>query len=132
MARVRNESLIAEAARLYHGENLTAAEVATRLGRNERTVRRWLDGTLRRTGPRLTRLPEAWWQQALRAGADSAAEVTVLCPEHQPGGRVLAAHVTLAEARKAADGHYATEAHSGPWVMPAEHWDWLIRTASGQ
>jgi predicted transcriptional regulator len=43
---------VAEAARLYHSARLTAAEIARVMKVNERTIRRWLAGTTRRTGPR--------------------------------------------------------------------------------
>lgn len=41
-----------EASRLYHSKGLTFREVARVLEVDERTVRRWLAGTARRTGPR--------------------------------------------------------------------------------
>jgi hypothetical protein len=52
VTRKTDTDRIAEAARLYHSAHLTEAEVARVLLVNERTVRRWLDGTTRRTGPR--------------------------------------------------------------------------------
>jgi hypothetical protein len=52
VTRKTDAGRIAEAARLYHSARLTEAEVARVLRVNERTVRRWLAGTTRRTGPR--------------------------------------------------------------------------------
>lgn len=47
-----DQAKVAEAARLYHALSLTEAEVARVMQVSERTVRRWLAGTARRTGPR--------------------------------------------------------------------------------
>lgn len=52
MSRKPDPARIAEAARLYHSAGLTESEVARALLVNEKTVRRWLAGTTRRTGPR--------------------------------------------------------------------------------
>jgi DNA-directed RNA polymerase specialized sigma24 family protein len=52
MARQQDESRVAQASRLYHSGNLTAREVAAVMNVDERTVRRYLGDTTRRTGPR--------------------------------------------------------------------------------
>jgi hypothetical protein len=55
--------------------------------------------------------------------------VTVVCPEHEPGGRVLAEGVPRAQAREAVREHCQATGHSQPWVMDPEHWDWLTTQA---
>lgn len=75
MPRQRDENLVAEASRLYHEENLSVAEVAARVRRDERTVRRWLGDSLRRPGrnaPRVLTLSHR--QSALLAALGGQAE----------------------------------------------------------
>lgn len=52
MPRSIDPAKVAEAARLYHSARLTEADVARVMQVSVRTVRRWLAGTARRTGPR--------------------------------------------------------------------------------
>lgn len=52
MTRKANPAQVEEAVRLYHSLRLTEAEVARVMQVSERTVRRWLAGTARSTGPR--------------------------------------------------------------------------------
>jgi DNA-directed RNA polymerase specialized sigma24 family protein len=50
--RQADPAKIARASRLYHSGGLSAREVAKVMEVDERTVRRWLGDTTRRTGPR--------------------------------------------------------------------------------
>lgn len=47
-----DQAAVAKASRLYHTQKLTVREVAKIMDVDERTVRRWLAGTLRRRGQR--------------------------------------------------------------------------------
>lgn len=134
MARARDEGRVAEAARLYHEENLTARAVGARIGVHERTVRRWLGDGTRPPGPQpSSSFPAALWQAAIRAGGSTknATEITVVCPEHEPGGRTLAEHASQKAGREAAGRHYQASGHSAPWVMDAQRWDALLEMARG-
>lgn len=71
MPRQQDKSRVAEASRLYHSGGLSVHEVAKVMGIDEKTVRRWLAGTLRRTGPRgRTDVGDPKIIVMLRAGAE--------------------------------------------------------------
>lgn len=62
MTRQQDPAKVAQASRLYHSGGLSAREVAKVMEVDEKTVRRWLGNSLRRTGPRTDVTDDRLWR----------------------------------------------------------------------